>query len=239
MDSLQSMLLCFLLLTVAPGSSVAMPSAKQDERTPGSFPGETAVTVYLCRGCERSVCDTRNYESYEKIIDTQNETTSHGAFRLETTKTCIRLCYQHPTYIPEGVLAIVWQRPDGIGDLCGTVNSEASSENVMGSITETCCEAEIKVTQYNMHLKCYTEKVANKDRKLSADTPEEENNRERAQSVTDEQSSSSVIVAPAVVTFVVCGAALAVYCARRRRSGRGIFLFSSEAVGLPTYLTPI
>lgn len=53
----------------------------------------------------------------------------------------------------------------------------ASSENVMGSITETCCEAEIKDTHYNMHLKCYTEKVDNKDRKLCTDTPEEVNNR--------------------------------------------------------------
>lgn len=111
------MFLCFLI-------GVAMPSAKQDERTPGSCLGEIAVTVYLCRGCERSVCDTRNYESYEKIIDTRNEIFSHGGFHLETNKSCIRLCYQHPTYVLEGILAIVWQKQDGIGDLCDSVNSE-------------------------------------------------------------------------------------------------------------------
>ncbi|XP_068007518.1 uncharacterized protein [Melanerpes formicivorus] len=214
MDSLKLMLSCFLLLTAGPHSNIAMPGASGAARTQDSSTGETNVTVYLCRDPESSVCDKGAYEGCEKI-DTQSNT-----FRLEPGERSISLCYQYPEYIPEGIIGIIWQNAKGIGKSCGTVNSEASSQNVMDDITETCCEAEINPREANSHLKCYFKTAGGKDRRSSAGITDE-GNPEIPQPVIDEQSSSSSVIIPPVLIVIVCGAALGLYCVQRRRNGRG------------------
>ncbi|XP_017928633.1 uncharacterized protein LOC108639785 isoform X2 [Manacus vitellinus] len=169
MDSPHLVGLCFLLLAVAaPCPNIAMASGHPTERTHNSSSGKTNVTVYYCKDCAISECESGRFERFVKMAKTENE----GKIDLVTRKTLILVCFQQGNTSPEGIYGIVWVKTRGIGHSCAILNSTAFSANGRGSISpeenKLCCEAEINIWESNLTLKCHTEMSGAETRKAPA-----------------------------------------------------------------------
>ncbi|XP_051490522.1 uncharacterized protein LOC127391619 isoform X4 [Apus apus] len=206
MDSSHFSSFCFLLLTVAaPCPNIAMPSAIPAKGTPDSSSGRTIVTVYSCKS---DVCNSSNYEDCEIIGESQNEAFSNERIELVTRKRDIIVCFRQNNVSLEGVYVIFWYKVAvGVGDSCGILSS---AENMSDSITRICCKAEIDPSVLHLPLQC--------DPEMAGDL----------QFLVGEKSSTAVLVA--VLVPGLCAAALAAYCIRRNRNGRGPVVILSQTL---------
>ncbi|XP_035417812.1 uncharacterized protein LOC118255594 isoform X3 [Cygnus atratus] len=79
------------------------------------------VTVYRCKDCDSTICQSSNYESFEKIGETQNGTLSNDIIQLVNNETHIIMCFQQEIKYLNEVYAIIWEKDLGIGESCGNV----------------------------------------------------------------------------------------------------------------------
>lgn len=100
-----------------------MPSGNHAEGTQDSSFSKTQVTVYRCEGCESDVCDSPDYEVFEKIGETQDKKFSNEIIQLVTNDTLIVMCFLQENTSLEGIYAIFWVKAIGIGESCGSLNS--------------------------------------------------------------------------------------------------------------------
>ncbi|XP_051490520.1 uncharacterized protein LOC127391619 isoform X2 [Apus apus] len=223
MDSSHFSSFCFLLLTVAaPCPNIAMPSAIPAKGTPDSSSGRTIVTVYSCKS---DVCNSSNYEDCEIIGESQNEAFSNERIELVTRKRDIIVCFRQNNVSLEGVYVIFWYKVAvGVGDSCGILSS---AENMSDSITRICCKAEIDPSVLHLPLQCDPE-MAGEEIHEPPDNTTDEGEPGDLQFLVGEKSSTAVLVA--VLVPGLCAAALAAYCIRRNRNGRGPVVILSQTL---------
>ncbi|KAM6050734.1 uncharacterized protein VSU04_012133 isoform 2-T2 [Chlamydotis macqueenii] len=220
MDSPHFKQLCVLLLTVAaPHPNIALPSGYPAEGTQGSSFGKINVSVYHCKGCKSNICESSSYTGFEKILEIQEEKVilSSKIIQLANNETHIIMCLHQENTFPEGIYGIVWEKATGIGESCGIVNSGASSENVRGNITNTCCAAEINLSVTKLPLKCYTKMPDEKTGKSTADITEE-GNPDNPQFLISKKSSLGFLIP--LLMLVVCVVVLTMYYVRRKQNGQ-------------------
>ncbi|XP_050175110.1 uncharacterized protein LOC126641961 [Myiozetetes cayanensis] len=218
MGSPHLMGLGFLLLAIAaPCPNVAMASDHPAERTHDSSSGKTTVTVYCCKDCEISKCETGSFERFIKIAETENEVFSNGIIDLVTGETHILMCFQQANTFPEGIYGIFWIKPGGLGHSCAILNSTAFPENERGSNSmeenKICCKAETNVWKSSSTLNCYPEMSSAESRKSTADNPGKE-------IPSDPELSTSSIFLISLPFFVLCAAVLTIYCYWRHSTGK-------------------
>ncbi|XP_032562847.1 uncharacterized protein LOC116796382 [Chiroxiphia lanceolata] len=210
MDSPHLMGLCFLLLAVAaPLPNIAMPSGDSAERTHDS----SEVTVYYCKDCTISECESGSFVRFVKMAETENK----GKIELVTRKTHILMCFQQGNTFSEGIYGIVWKKTGGFGYSCGILNSTAFSENGRGSISpeenKICCEAETNIWESNLTLKCHTEMSGAETRKAPAGILGEE---------IPGRRSNIVISLTFLLFLVACAGMVSMYCYRRHRNSQAL-----------------
>lgn len=90
-----------------------------------SSSGSTTVTVYHCKDCESSTCQSSaiSFENFEKIAETQDRLFSNTIIELNTTKTRILVCFKQANPFLEGIFGIVWKKAREAGHSCGILNS--------------------------------------------------------------------------------------------------------------------
>ncbi|XP_071881758.1 uncharacterized protein [Anas platyrhynchos] len=199
-------------LALRPG--IAAPTGGPAERTNGFSSDNTHVTVYRCKDCDSEICRLSNYESFDKIGETQNGTFSNDIIQLLTTETQIIMCFQQEIQYLNEVYAIVVQTDWGIGESCGNLEL---GENEVHHITEEekiCCAVETEEIQPHVaNLNCYVEnKISSIYQTPDNITPD---------NPTDPDSSKTIGITATFLILGVCAAALALYCVQRTRSGQG------------------
>lgn len=234
MDSPRFKQLCFLVLVAAaPCPNIAMPSANPAERTQDSSSGKTSVTVYHCKDCEISACELPDYEMFAKIGETQNVKFSNEKIHLVTSEINITMCFLQENTFPEGIYAIFWQKDVGVGDSCGIVDFEVSSEIERGNIINICCTVDTDPLMPSSPLNCYPEMSSEKTATLTADVTAEATLGNPQRLIGEKNSSIGIITT--VVILVVCAASLAIYCVRQTRNRQGpvivLHQFFSEKPG--------
>lgn len=69
------------------------------------------------------MCDSLDYEGFEKIGETQDKKFSNGIIQLVTNETHIVMCFLQENTSLEGIYAVFWVKSIGIGESCGSLNS--------------------------------------------------------------------------------------------------------------------
>ncbi|XP_035198267.1 uncharacterized protein LOC118175810 isoform X2 [Oxyura jamaicensis] len=209
--------LCLLLLSgpaLCPG--IAASGGDPAEGTNGTSLKKTKVTAYRCKDCDSHICRSSNYETFEKIGETQNERFKNDIIQLVTNETHVIVCFQQEIKYLNEVYAIVWEKVSGIGESCGNLEL---GENGVHHITEEekiCCAVETNETQARVsNLNCYIER---KKKSLLYKTPDDVT----LDNPTDPGSKDRIgITATFLILGVCAAAALALYCVQRTRNGQG------------------